>query len=126
MVLTQQTGNALVAAVFSLLAIGRGLYPSPIWNRWSREPFGNQLLARMVYIGLGPLYASGCVHHLHAAALTVHSIDAQTASPAIAAVSARRILVPNVTGFHPTSSNSFISSGAHPPSGPIASATLST
>ena len=52
-----------------------------------------------------------------------HNIDAQTASPAIAAVSARRILGPSVTCFHPLSLNSVISSGVHPPSGPIASAT---
>ena len=55
-----------------------------------------------------------------------YSIAAQTASPAIAAVSARRILGPSVTCLHPLSLNSTISSAVHPPSGPIARATLST
>ena len=48
------------------------------------------------------------------------SIDATTANAAIAAVSARRIRGPSETARHPFASNSASSSGAHPPSGPIA------
>ena len=52
--------------------------------------------------------------------LSYSSIDATTASAAIAAVSARRMRGPSETARQPFASKSASSSGAHPPSGPIA------
>jgi hypothetical protein len=50
--MTQQGQREMIALVFPVLSVARAVFPKPIIERATKEPYENQLLARLCYAAM--------------------------------------------------------------------------